>query len=98
MLHARTKRLELLDRVAADEVEEHGLVLGVVDDEHDLIVEEARIDGVADRAHAGDGIIEFEMAMVVPGERRDAIALRDAEPRSAPARAFSPALCASRMV
>ena len=61
-------------------------ILGVVDDVGDLVGEQARIDGVTDRADAGDAVVQLEMAVVVPGERRDALALADAESsRSAPA-------------
>ena len=74
-----------------NEIEEDRAVFGVIDDEDDLIVEEARVDDVADRAHAGDGVIEFEMPVIVPGERRDAIALRDAEPRQRVGELFRPA-------
>src|SRR6185312_3943200 len=92
MLHARAMRLQLLDHIAADEIEEHRLVLGVIDDEHNLIVKEARIDGVADRAHARDGVIEFEMAVAVPGERCDAVALSDAEPGQRMSELFRPGM------
>jgi hypothetical protein len=34
---------------------------------------------MADRAHAGDAIIEFEVTEIVPGERRHAIPEADAE-------------------
>jgi hypothetical protein len=81
MLYARAMRAQLLDHVAADEVEEHGSVFGVIDDVDDLVVEQSRIDRVADRAHARDGVVEFEMAVTVPGEGRDAIAYGDPEPR-----------------
>ena len=60
-------------------VGEDRAILGVVDDEGDVVGGEPRIDGVADRAHAGDAVVELEMAVVVPGERRHAIAETDAE-------------------
>src|SRR5262249_10506239 len=41
---------------------------------------EARIDGVADRADAGDGVVELEMAITVPGECRHPVAGFDAKP------------------
>ena len=34
---------------------------------------------MADRAHAGDAVIEFEVTEIVPGERRHAVAEPDAE-------------------
>ncbi len=79
-LHLRAVRLELGDERRKGEIEEDVFILGVIDDVDDLLGEEPRIDGVADRAHAGDGEIDLEMAEAVPGERADAIRLFDAEP------------------
>ena len=59
------------------QVDEHDPVLGVVHDPGDLLGEEPRIDGVIDPAGAGDAIPGFEMAIAVPGQRRDPIAELD---------------------
>ena len=59
------------------QVDEHDPVFGVVDDPGDLLGEQARIDGVIDRAGADDAVPGFEMAIAVPGERRDPIAELD---------------------
>ena len=53
----------------------------MVDDIGDLIGEQARIDGVADGAHAGNGEIQFEMPVGVPGQSRHPIAVNHAEGR-----------------
>src|SRR5690606_799431 len=47
----------------------------------DLLREQPRIDGVQDRAQSRDAVIQFEMTVAVPGERRHAVAEPDAEPR-----------------
>ena len=71
---------ELLDQRQEGQVEEQRGVLGVVGDVGDLLGEQARVDGVADRADAGDGVVELEMAVAVPGQRRHPVAGLDAEP------------------
>ena len=79
MAHRLELRQQLLDRRQEVEVDEEELILGVVDDVDDLLGEEPRVDGVADRAHAGDAVIELEMAVAVPGQGADAVARLDAE-------------------
>ena len=59
------------------QVDQHDPVFGVVHDPGDLLGEEPGIDGVVDRAGADDAIPGFEMAIAVPGQRRDAIAELD---------------------
>ena len=56
------------------EIDERHPVLGVVHDPGDLLGEEARIDGVIDRAGAGNAVPAFEMPVAVPGERRHSVA------------------------
>jgi hypothetical protein len=51
----------------------------VVGDIGDLLGKQARVDGVADGADAGDGEVELEVAVAVPGERRHPVARLDAE-------------------
>jgi len=51
----------------------------MVHDINDLLGEQAGIDGVANGTGAGHAVIDFEMAMVVPGKRGDPITGLDAE-------------------
>ena len=53
----------------------------MVDDVGELLLEQADVERVQHRADAGHGEVQLEMALVVPGERRHAVALLDAEPR-----------------
>ena len=69
----------MLDQIDEGGIEEHEAVFGVIDDVDDLLDEQARVDGVAHRAHAGDAVVQLEMAVAVPGQRRDAVARFDAE-------------------
>jgi hypothetical protein len=68
-----------LDQAGEVHVEEDDAVVGVVGDVGNLLGEQARIDGVADRGHARDGEIDLEMAMGVPGQRADAVLGLDTE-------------------
>jgi hypothetical protein len=56
-------------------VDEQHAVARVLDDVGDLVREQARVDGVYDGADAGYPVVEFEMAIGVPSDRSDAIAL-----------------------
>ena len=71
---------DLLDQRQEGRIEEQRRVLGVVGDVGDLLGEQPRVDGVADGADAGDGVVELEVAVAVPGQRRDPVAGLDAEP------------------
>ena len=62
-----------LDQLEEGQVEEHVLVLGMIDDVADLLGEQARIDGVTHGAAARGGVVDLEMAEAVPGQRADAI-------------------------
>ena len=79
--NARQLGQQLLDRGQQVEVDEQELVLGVIDDVDDLLGEQARVDGVADRTHAGDAVIQLEMPVAVPGQGADAVARLDAQRR-----------------
>ena len=59
------------------EIDQRHPVFGVVHDPGDTLWEEARVDGVIDRAGAGDAVPAFEMPIAVPGERRDPVAELD---------------------
>ena len=65
------------DRHEGD-VDHHHAVLRVVDDPGDLVGEQPRIDGVADRADSHDAVPGFEMAPGVPGDGGDAVTELDA--------------------
>ena len=60
-------------------VDEHGAVVGVVDDVGELVGVEAEVEGVEDAAHERDAEVGLEVRAVVPAERGDAIARPDAE-------------------
>ena len=53
--------------------EEHAVV-SVPDRELQLVGEEAQVQRVEDRPHAGDRVVELEVSVVVPGERRNPVA------------------------
>jgi hypothetical protein len=55
----------------------------VVGDVGDLLRKQARIDGVADGGDAGDGVIDLEVAMAIPGQGADAVLGLDAQRISA---------------
>ena len=65
------------DRHEGD-VGHHHAVLRMVDDPGDLVREQPRIDGMADRADPHDAVPGFEMAPGVPGDGGDAVAELDA--------------------
>ena len=68
----------------------------VVDDVGDLLGEQADVQRVQHRADAGHGEIQLEVALVVPGERADAVARLDAQRRAARARGDRRAVTTSR--
>ncbi len=61
------------------EIEAQNPVFGVIDDVGDLIREEARVDGVADRPDARNTEIEFQMAIGVPRQRSYPVPQSNAE-------------------
>ena len=71
---------ELFDQRQEGCVEEQRRVLGMVGDVSDLLGEQPGIDGVADGADAGDGVVELEVAVAVPGQRGHPVSRLDAEP------------------
>ncbi|MNT31096.1 hypothetical protein D3C72_1669190 [compost metagenome] len=60
-------------------VEEHVAVFGVIDDIGDLFREQPGIDGVADGAHAGDAVVDLQVAIAVPRQRADSFTLLHAQ-------------------
>ena len=61
------------------EVDEQQDVAGVTEDVEQLLGEQPRIEGVADRAEAGHAEVDLDVTMGVPRERGDAVARADAE-------------------
>ena len=78
---AGADRRELFDQGHEAEVKQHIAVLGVVDDIGELVREQARVDGVADRAHARHSEISLEMTVAVPGQCANALGLAHAQRR-----------------
>ena len=75
MLDFGAVRCNALDQWRKGAVKEHHLVFGVVDDVDQLLRMQARIAGVHYHAAARDGVIRFQMAVVVPRDRADRTAL-----------------------
>jgi hypothetical protein len=71
----RQPRLQLLEQRHERRVEEQPAILGMIDDVDDLVFEQPRIDRVTDEPGAGHAVVDLEVPEVVPGQRRDAIAL-----------------------
>jgi len=69
------------DQGGKTRIDEQIAVVGVVDDEFDLLAEQARIDRVQHEAGARHGKVQFEMAMIVPRQGRHAIAGPEPQPR-----------------
>ena len=55
-------------------VDKENAILGVVDDIGHLLFGKARVDRVANRTDAGDGVVKLKMAVTVPSQRRYAVA------------------------
>src|ERR1700679_56018 len=72
-------RRQLLDQWREYRVEEDVGALCVVQDILYLFGKQARVDRVQDAAGTGDAVIDFEMPIAVPGERRNALAMSDVE-------------------
>ena len=62
---------QLLDDGKKRTVEAEHAVFGMVDDVGDLAWDQPRIDRMPYRAKTGDAVFDFEMPVVVPGQRRD---------------------------
>ena len=70
---------QALDQRQKGEVEEQQPVLGVVDDEHQLLGKQPRVDGVAHRPDAGHAVVQLKMPVGVPGQGTHPVAVFDAE-------------------
>ena len=73
------QRLEAVDQFGEVGFEEEDAAARMVDREGDLLVAEAGVGSVEDRADTGDGIEEFEMPVRVPGQRRNTVAAFDSQ-------------------
>ncbi len=80
-LDRRQLRRQPLEQGDESEVDEHQPILGVVHDPADLVGKQPRIDGVIDRAEPRNAVPRLEVAVVVPGERRHAVAELDSVAR-----------------
>ena len=60
-------------------VEEHDTVAGVVDDVPEILRPQSDIQGVQDRSHRWDRVVELEVAPAVPHEGRDPVTDLDPE-------------------
>ena len=69
-----------LHQLDEGEVDEQDAVFRVVDDVDDLLREEPRVHRVQHGAHARDAVEELQVAIAVPGERADPVAVPDTEP------------------
>ena len=56
------------------------LIVGVVQDECDLVREQPEVDRVEDRPHARNSEVHFEVLLMVPAEGRNSVAVGHAEP------------------
>ena len=79
-LDARKLACDLFQHRHEGQVRDYGAVLRMVDDPADLVGEQARVDGVADRADPHDAVPAFQMPPGVPGDGGDAVAELDAVP------------------
>ncbi len=69
---------DLFQQRHESEIDHHHTVGGMIDDPDDLVGEQAGIDGVVDRADAGDAVPSFHVAPSIPGQRRHPVAQLDA--------------------
>ncbi len=79
-LHRRQLRREALDHGEEVAVEQEDGAFGVVDRVDDLLVEQAGVGGVQNRADPRHGVEQLEMPVGVPGKTGHAVALADAQP------------------
>ena len=75
--HARQLVGDLFQDRHKGEIGHHHAVFRMVDDPGDLVGEQPRIDGMADRADAHDAVPGFKMAPGIPGDSGDAVAELD---------------------
>ncbi len=76
----RDLRQQLFEQRYEHQVRENVSVLGVIDDEDELLGEQPRVDRVADVPRSADAVIDLEVPMIIPGDGCHAIATFEAEP------------------
>ena len=79
VLHGRALRSDRFHQRQEAQVEAEDLVLGVVHDPDQLVGRQTRVERVDHAPTAAHAVVELEVAVAVPSERRDARALRKAE-------------------
>jgi len=102
--YARAKRQKHFHQRREIDVEEHQLVVGMVDHPCDLLRKQPRVDRVHHGTATRNRVAQLHMPIAVPGQRADPIALIDAEasdrrsqlPR--PACQFAPAVAMKAVV
>src|SRR5712692_10119517 len=60
-------------------IDEEDLVLSILDDEFQVLWEQTQVERMQDGAHAGHGVVQLKVSVVVPRQRGHAIAGFDAE-------------------
>ena len=68
---------DLLDQGQEHRIDHDDPVFGMVDDVDQLLGEQARVDGVADRTNPRNTVVNLQMAMVVPRQRCHAVGHAD---------------------
>ena len=79
VLDRRNLAADLVEDWQKGHVREEDLILRMVDDVDQLLGEQARVQGMADRANAHNAVPGFDMAGGVPGQGGDPVALHDAQ-------------------
>ena len=79
VLHGRAFRSDRFHQREEAHVEAEDLVLGVVHDPDQLVGRQTRVERVDHAPTAAHAVVELEVAIAVPSERRDARALRKTE-------------------
>ena len=88
--HFGAVRSQLLDQGQKRQIKEQEPVFGVVDDVDELLGEQARVDGVADRAAPRNAVVQLQVAVGVPGQGPDSVAGLDAQLREGIGQLFGP--------
>ena len=73
------RRAERLEHVEHRLVDDDRAVLGIGDDEGELVEAEPRVERVEHRAHRRDREVQLQMLRLIPHQRRDPVAVFDPE-------------------
>ncbi len=79
VLDALQMRREFFHGGQQRRIDEHHLIVGVIDDVGELIAGQAQVQRMQHRAHARHGEVQLQVARIVPRKRRHAIAAPHAE-------------------